>query len=410
MKTAHITPQEVGTRLKETRELRRLSVSEVSNALHIPHSIIIDMEAGKIAEHYKEVYALTCLYVKPTHELFDGFFKLDKSWRYFLRDKTDAEDDQIRQYVLDCIEFQRLLHAKPERLSGVPLPKNLRPVRKAVPAVLEARAQDVIKKHNLYKLPINVYQIAADLGISIVFESLPSDLFNLRGFCHKEDGFSLIGINKSHPIELQRFTMAHELHHLLYDTNSAPLSCGSYNQEEVIEDNAERFAAELLMPKNLVQRLATYPPNVNYLTIHLVAEHFGVSYQAAAIRLQRFGLIDSSSEACKSSYKKKDKEKTKFLLKNKSKYLKAVFGLETGIRELQIDREIQRHSVCSFPIFEPSHQVCWYCGTETRKPSTKDFLMQNPYRQSASNLSPDKVLSVEKKKDYTQLSLNLKIN
>jgi len=68
------------------------------------------------------------------------------------------------------------------------------------------------------------------------------------------------------------------------------------------------------MPKNYVQRLISHPPNIHYITIELVAKHFGVSYQAAAIRLQSFGLIDNANEACKSTYRKKDKNKTKFLL------------------------------------------------------------------------------------------------
>lgn len=411
MKTAHLTSQEVGIRLRETRKLRGLSVPDISERLRIPQSTVRNVEAGEIEKHYPEIYAMTCIYVKPLHELFDGFFNFERIPPYFLRDKTDTENEKIRQYVLDCIEFHRRLQSRSVHLSGVPVDKNSRTVKKSlVPAVLEARAQDVIKKHNLYKLPINVYQIATNLDIYVTFESLPSNLFELRGFCYKEEKFNLIAINKSHPIELQRFTMAHELHHLLYDTNSLPFSCGSYNEEEVIENNAERFAAELLMPKDSIQRLISYPPNINYLTIHLVAGHFKVSYQAAAIRLQKFGLIDSSATACKSSYRKKDKEKTNFLLKNKLKYLKAVFGLETGIKELQIDSEVQMHSLCGSPVFDSSQEVCWYCGIQIRKPSSKNFLLQNPYRQSMSNLSPDKVLSVEKKKDYTQLSLNLKTN
>lgn len=410
MNTAFVKSKEIGEKLKQTRESRQLSVEEVSERLRIPSSTILEVEAGNLEGHYQEIYALTCIYVKPVHEVFDGFFASDHSPIYFLRDKTDAEAEVIRQYVLDCIEFQRRLHGRPVHLSGIPAIKNARSVKKLVPAILETRAQDVIKKHNLYKLPVNVYQIAANLGVFVTFESFPSELYNLRGFSYKEDGFSLIGINKSHPVVLQRFTLAHELHHLLYDFNVTPFLCGSHNQEEIIEANAEKFAAEILMPKDALQRLISYPPNVNYLTIHLVAEHFKVSYEATAIRLHKFGLIDSVSEACQASYRKKDKQKTIFLLKNKLKYLKAVFGLETGIRELQIDEVIKLHSLCESPIFDSSHEVCWYCGMELEIPSGKDFLTQNPYRQSTYNLSPDKVLSVAKKKDYTQLSLNLKID
>jgi Zn-dependent peptidase ImmA (M78 family) len=413
MTTSLTTRREIGKRFSETREARHLQISEVSQRLYVSDSVVRDIEQGSIEKYYLEIYAMSCLYEKPIHELLGGFFGENNSASYFLRDKTQAESEEIAKYVLDYIEFQRRLHNKKSYLSGISKPKLTNSIRRISVGVLKSRVEGLLQKHRLYKLPINVYQIAKNLGICVTYESLPVELYNLRGFCHSEDGFALIVINRNHPIELQRFTMAHELHHLIYDSCHVPFSCGSYNQNNIVEQNAEHFAAELLMPNHLVQKLFSYLPNINYLTINLVASHFKVSYEAAAIRLQNFGLIDSASDVCKSSYRKKDKEKTQFLLRNKIKYLKAVFGLETGIKEIQVDESVNIHSLCGNPIFDDSHQVCWYCGLEINEPmSNQEFLLQNPYRQKPSNLSPDIVTfqSISKKIDYTQLSLNLKVN
>ena len=411
MATSIITRQEIGKRFEKTRESRNLQISDVSQRLYISDSIIRKIEQGEVEGYYPETYAMSCLYAKPIHELFNGFFDTSKSPVYFLRDKTKAESEEIGQYVPDYIEYQRRLHKKTSYLSGISKPKFTPSIRRISTGVLKARVEEIIRTHSLYKLPTNVYQIAKNLGICVTFESFPSTLYNLRGFCYSENDFALIVINRQHPIELQRFTMAHELHHLIYDSSHSPFSCGSYNQNDIVEQNAERFAAELLMPSNFVQRLISHPPNINYLTINLVAGHFAVSYEAAAIRLQNFGLIDNASDVCKGSYRKKDREKTKFLLDNKIKYLKAVFGLETGIKEIQIDPKIKTHSLCSSPIFDDSHEICWHCGLELNEPlNNKELLLQNPYRQSPSNLSPNIVISVAKKMDYTQLSLNLKVN
>ena len=138
----------------------------------------------------------------------------------------------------------------------------------------------------------------------------------LRGFCYKEENFGLIGINKSHPVALQRFTIAHELHHYLYDFNATRFLCGPDNANEAFEWNAERFAAELLMPRGSIQRLTSNPLNIRYLTVHLLAEHFGVSYEAAAIRLSNFGLVPDAKQACDRAYRQKDRQKTKYLLEN----------------------------------------------------------------------------------------------
>jgi Zn-dependent peptidase ImmA (M78 family) len=234
----------------------------------------------------------------------------------------------------------------------------------------------------------------------------------LKAFCYKEDGFSLIGINKNHPVVLQRYSLAHELHHLLYDFNTQSFTCGSENESKEVEVDAERFAAELLMPRNMIERLTSNPLNISYWTINLVAQHFGVSYEAAAIRLEKFGLINSSKEACDRYYKSKDRQKTDFLLNTKEKYLRAIFGLETGIIKLQEYHEmIAYHSLCGAPITDNTHTVCWRCGLELNPPPAKYFCIKNSYRQKPSNLLPNKIKSFQsvKEKDSNQLSLNLRI-
>ncbi len=398
----------VGLRLKEIRENRRLELRDLSDTLRIPESVLSDIENNQLNNYFQEIYALICFYSKPVHEIFSGFFSSSGSLSYLRRDKSEDNLESSEQYIFDCINFYRKLLKLPSELVSVSTARVRQTIRELPSAVLESRAKDVISENKSYKLPVNVHEIANNLGILVVFESLPNSFYNLRGFCHKEGRFSLIGINKSHPIELQRFTLAHELHHLLYDFNSAPILCKSDNENALIERNAEKFAAELLMPKNYVQRLISHPPNIHYITIELVAKHFGVSYQAAAIRLQSFGLIDNANEACKSTYRKKDKNKTKFLLEEKLKYLRAVFGLETGIPQLQVDDSVLRHSVCGAIITDPSHKLCWHCGLEILESDIKNIFMQNPYRQNLSNLSLEKVLSVDRKKDFNQLSFNLR--
>ena len=418
--------EEIGRLLREARESKGFELGDVSDKIKLPESLIVDIENGQIVRHLKEIYGLLYIYAASIHEIFNNFFNSDFSESY--NESTDIRD--CVGYVLDCIKFHKKLHGKSASLSHTPLARgrsssgrtNLsgaslvqkkKALRKAVPSVIESRAREVIEKHSLYKLPINVYQVAANLDIPVSFETFPTDLYmKLKGFCYKEDSFSIIGINRSHPVALQRFTMAHELHHLLYDLNSARFLCGLDNVEEAFEQNAENFAAELLMPRELVKKLVSHPLNVHYLTIHLVAAHFGVSYEAAAIRLSKFGLTQSS-EVYGKAYREKDKKKTRFLLENKLKYLTAVFGLETGIPQLQFNSDVKRHDLCGSPITDIHHKVCWHCGLELKEPTLKEFCLKSPYRQHPSNLSPEKVLSVERRKkdreneDYKQLSFNL---
>ena len=126
------------------------------------------------------------------------------------------------------------------------------------------------------------------------------------GFIKREGDSYTIHVNVAHALTRQRFTIAHELGHYCLDhmqnkrlivddeTVGAVLhrSGGAYSDianpsdETVMEIEANRFAAALLMPKQLVERYWAYSPDIRFL-----ASNFKVSEQAMRVRLQVLGLI-----------------------------------------------------------------------------------------------------------------------
>lgn len=110
---------------------------------------------------------------------------------------------------------------------------------------------------------------------------------------------AIIGVNWDHHPNRQRFTIAHEIGHLIlhqgetyvdkgYRFNFRGLESGSGTKNEEIEAN--RFAAALLMPTRLLK--AIFQEHAFDLTgndddLRALAEKFGVSTQAMAIRLSR---------------------------------------------------------------------------------------------------------------------------
>ncbi|MEM9219147.1 MAG: ImmA/IrrE family metallo-endopeptidase [Cyanobacteria bacterium P01_F01_bin.150] len=407
--------QAIGKHLREVREQRNFEKQYVSDVLNISQLTLDRIEDGEIEIYLTEIYSLLCLYSLSIHEVFNGYFISEKILG------SDAGNSNLfkncNEYVADIISFHQRLNGGSNALKVVPLYRGKRTVKKtgsfskrAAPSTLQRRAKETIQKHNLYKLPINVYQIAEDLGVKVSFEIFPNSLYmKLKGFCYKEEGFGLIGVNKNHPTTLQRFTVAHELHHYLYDFNQSRYLCGPANEQKAVEWNAERFSAELLMPHDAVQRLISNPNNVRYLTITLVASHFGVSYEAAAIRLADFNLLKSASQACNRTYRKKDKTKTQYLLMQQRQQLIAVFGLETGIEQLQLENQLQSHDLCGATLTDPSSTVCWKCGLKIHGTSREKSTAV--YRQSPSNLSPGKVeLFSKERQNYQQLSFNLDVS
>ena len=80
--------------------------------------------------------------------------------------------------------------------------------------MIRARAREVLAKHHVKKPPVPVEEIAKRMGIAVVGESADDELsgFLLR---NRKRGHSVIGVNDAHHPNRRRFTVAHELGHLL---------------------------------------------------------------------------------------------------------------------------------------------------------------------------------------------------
>ena len=117
----------------------------------------------------------------------------------------------------------------------------------------------LLAKHNVRSAPVPVERIAKSLHITISLEEVDDDL---SGFLYRDKKGKkvVIGANKSHHANRQRFTIAHELAHFLLhegemvhlDSGRGALMLNLRDSESATgEDNDEReanfFAAELLM-------------------------------------------------------------------------------------------------------------------------------------------------------------------
>ncbi len=125
--------------------------------------------------------------------------------------------------------------------------------------------------------------LAGKLGVSaIVEEGLPFD-----GGVFAEGTKLTIKINSSSIPVRKRFTLAHELGHLIISGNDARSArrCLTSNPLEMACD---LVAAELLMPVDEV--LGAFEGRASVATLRLFADRFKVSLQAAAVRLRELKL------------------------------------------------------------------------------------------------------------------------
>lgn len=153
------------------------------------------------------------------------------------------------------------------------------------------------------KLPVDPQAIAA--GISMVQRSEGNEtrtpirmegrpLNGASGFAEYVDTvtpYFLCVYNITEPPSRQRFTQAHELGHVLLNhvgKNKSPKrdTTFKFREGDWTETDANRFAAELIMPEKYVRHLAGKVTDIGKL-----AREFGVSPWAMRYRLKNIGLL-----------------------------------------------------------------------------------------------------------------------
>jgi Zn-dependent peptidase ImmA (M78 family) len=171
------------------------------------------------------------------------------------------------------------------------------------PSRSEREARRVLSEQRKLRLPIDVFSIAKKHAV-VLKQHMRSEISGM--LVPLEETVSgkrwAIIVNKDHSSVRQRFTCAHELGHLLlhgYKTAHADRgfkvrfrNAKSADGSVFEEIEANRFAAELLMPTDIVmQRIQE--ANLEYVSqldeddevIDDLAQAFGVSKQAFSIRL-----------------------------------------------------------------------------------------------------------------------------
>lgn len=127
----------------------------------------------------------------------------------------------------------------------------------------------------------NLETLARNLGVDrIQDEELPYD----GGIFREPDGRLVIKLNAYNPFTRRRFTLAHEIAHLLLGT--VPGLRSTCREDPVLERACDCIAAELLMPSELAPAFIRTlgPPSPEKLSI--IAKRYGVSLHAAAIRVR----------------------------------------------------------------------------------------------------------------------------
>lgn len=176
---------------------------------------------------------------------------------------------------------------------------------------IESIANDTLLKYKLMDTPINLSSLAKKMKIKIEHQDLSDDV---SGFLLKKDGKNIIGVNENHPAVRRRFTVAHEIGHYKLHNVESPIFVDYFyrgsmlrtkesekiyrsthkSNNPAMEKQANFFAANILMPKKLIQyEIEKLNDSLSYDDkLYKLSDVFEVSTQAMDYRLKSLGYYD----------------------------------------------------------------------------------------------------------------------
>ena len=153
---------------------------------------------------------------------------------------------------------------------------------------VKAKANSIRKQYGVNDPPVNLFEIATSEGIQIVYFEPDETTKDISGLLKKEEKKVYLNVRDS--AARQNFTLAHELAHYFLDHK--PNEYGVYRRDSLYatskpekEQEADCFAAELLMPRDLINKVKTQY-SLTDDDVQALSRLFGVSPSAMRYRLK----------------------------------------------------------------------------------------------------------------------------
>lgn len=137
----------------------------------------------------------------------------------------------------------------------------------------------ILLDFNLYSFPLDIKSLCSTLDISVLeIDKLDNNKYSMSAILDNQKYILYVPYSK----EVDRFTIAHELGHIL-------LNHLNNNLSDYLEEQANIFASRLLCPLCIIK-------HYSFTQASQLMDYFGISNDFAQIRLKRFNLISDRNK------------------------------------------------------------------------------------------------------------------
>lgn len=275
---------EIGNNLKRTRLLKKLSLKQAGDLLNMSSTAVAKYEKGDIIPDSQKLIEFSRAYNVNVLDLLKVYNKPQMKFIAFRKKKrlTGQNLDLLKDIIMNEVGNYIEVLSYNDINNTIKLPKyKCNCIEDAEIAAQKFR--NFIEISELQPI-VNLINILENLGIYIIQIKNSNNRFkDFDGLSEIVEGIPFIIILDDIKDGVrQRFTIAHELGHLL-------INCDKDNEETL----CNRFASALLMPKKaIINEIGNYRKTISFYEYIAVKAEYKVSYAAINYRLKDLNIIN----------------------------------------------------------------------------------------------------------------------
>lgn len=327
--------------LRQCREQIGLNIEQAQRKASI--KTLDKIEEGEVKPTFNQIAKLANLYQVPQWVFLKDklpsryqFTASIKAFRKFSESGPAFDDYKVRSVTANAARFRELILEFRDDM-GEPIPPFSPPAWKS--NILEL-ARSVRSWLGCPETTHHNFQgwkkLIEDQSVFVFMTSKYSswskvDPSLFRGISIYEDTLPVVVINDSDARKAQSFTLFHELGHLL--NKQSVFDSGDTIAQSESEKWCDKFAGEVLMPRNAFLKVATGPLTGNrqeqLQQIERIAKKFFVSKYACAVRMRHLNIINQQSYSRIESWLKDEYQQIKEVQKIKAAPISRNIAKET---------------------------------------------------------------------------------
>jgi len=288
-------------RLTMARKAAGVSQENAARHLGISRPTYIAIEKGSRDVKPGELIVLASLFKTQVNRLVRPEAPTPSISPHLRGDISTTESDAGLNEAIDKLtafvdDYQFLLEKANSRLVPVIVPPQIERSEISVDQLAGRIAQNERSKLGLgQREPIgNLRKTLDEVGVHVFVDALNSRLAGLYAYV-PNFGYCIL-VNRLHPLDRMRWTIAHEYGHFLFDRDKPGVDYLSVpTRKSYSEQFADAFAANFLMPTEGVRRqfedAKLRSGDVNVGDICRIADFYGVSLMATTLRMESMKLI-----------------------------------------------------------------------------------------------------------------------